>query len=229
MKDFEKVVRPGEVALEDGQIVDLFCKIVFKDGTLSITGIEGSKHCGQILDLIDKQYIKSMSFAEGWDSHTLKAFLHIWNKWHLNHLIPACEHQRELGWKGKKVEMLEYGLNSQIRTEKFRIKESILQDVINADIIRIRKEAKEILSLEDSITLPAEVPLPEHLQKYYRVCGRKWANTAFLYPSEHPEGILRKPCPVCGYEYGTAWHKVEIPNNVISFLQNLPDADKELP
>jgi hypothetical protein len=44
-----------------------------------------------------------------------------------------------------------------------------------------------------------------------------------LYQSEHPEGILMKPCPVCGYKYGTAWNKEELPEEVIEFLQSLPD------
>jgi hypothetical protein len=42
-------------------------------------------------------------------------------------------------------------------------------------------------------------------------------------PEEHPEGLLTKPCPVCGYRYGTAWRKVDVPDDVLDWLSALPD------
>jgi hypothetical protein len=42
-------------------------------------------------------------------------------------------------------------------------------------------------------------------------------------PDEHPDGLLGKPCPVCGYAYGTAWNKESVPVKVLDWLQNLPD------
>ncbi|MCR4331052.1 MAG: hypothetical protein NUV49_04215 [Patescibacteria group bacterium] len=42
--------------------------------------------------------------------------------------------------------------------------------------------------------------------------------------SEHPEGLLCEPCPVCGYKYGSAWLKEEVPEDVLSFLVSLPDS-----
>ena len=43
--------------------------------------------------------------------------------------------------------------------------------------------------------------------------------------SEHPKGLLSKPCPACGYKYGSAWLKEEVPPEVISFLEALPSTD----
>lgn len=51
--------------------------------------------------------------------------------------------------------------------------------------------------------------------------------STWVYPKDHPEGVLGKPCPICGYKYGTAWNKAEVPRNVLVFLRNLPDADKQ--
>ena len=31
---------------------------------------------------------------------------------------------------------------------------------------------------------------------------------------EHEKGVLCKPCPVCGYKFGSAWRKEEIPEDV---------------
>ena len=50
-----------------------------------------------------------------------------------------------------------------------------------------------------------------------------WNLKAWVYP---PHGYLTKPCPICGYEYGTAWHKEEVPADVIEWLEGLPPADK---
>lgn len=44
----------------------------------------------------------------------------------------------------------------------------------------------------------------------------------FLHPEEHPDGILTKECPVCGYKYGTSWKKEEVPEDVLEWLFNLP-------
>lgn len=45
----------------------------------------------------------------------------------------------------------------------------------------------------------------------------------WLRPEEHPDGLLCRPCPVCGYKYGSAWKKEEVPQDVINWLFNLPD------
>ena len=33
-----------------------------------------------------------------------------------------------------------------------------------------------------------------------------------------------EPCPVCGYRYGSAWLREEVPQDVIGWLESLPDA-----
>jgi hypothetical protein len=57
--------------------------------------------------------------------------------------------------------------------------------------------------------------------------GRMETKTSgWVYPREHEEGELTKPCPVCGYEYGSKWLKEDVPAEVITFLQSLPETDK---
>jgi hypothetical protein len=34
------------------------------------------------------------------------------------------------------------------------------------------------------------------------------------------------PCPICGYKYGSAWLKEEVPAEVIDWLFALPDSDE---
>lgn len=40
-------------------------------------------------------------------------------------------------------------------------------------------------------------------------------------------GLLGKPCPVCGYKYGTEWKKEEVPKEVIDWLFALPETTIE--
>jgi hypothetical protein len=46
---------------------------------------------------------------------------------------------------------------------------------------------------------------------------------------EHCSGNVKElntPCPVCGYKYGTAWLKEDVPADVITWLFGLPETDK---
>lgn len=38
----------------------------------------------------------------------------------------------------------------------------------------------------------------------------------------HPQGLLSKPCEVCGYKYGTEWRTETVPLDVLDFLESLP-------
>lgn len=41
------------------------------------------------------------------------------------------------------------------------------------------------------------------------------------------DGILGKPCPVCGYKYGHSWLTEEVPQDVIDWLCSLPESPVE--
>lgn len=45
--------------------------------------------------------------------------------------------------------------------------------------------------------------------------------TGWLNESEHPQGVLCKPCPECGYKYGTKWMYEAIPQEIIDELISL--------
>ena len=51
----------------------------------------------------------------------------------------------------------------------------------------------------------------------------KTERAGWVYPAGHPEGLLCKPCPVCGYKYGSAWTKRDVPEGVLRFLCELPE------
>jgi len=43
----------------------------------------------------------------------------------------------------------------------------------------------------------------------------------WTYKKDHPKGLLCEPCPVCGYKYGSAWLKKELPQDVVDFIEKL--------
>ena len=143
MEDFYKVVRLGITEVYDNKFVSVYCSIKFKDGKLSICGVEGpmpngNAHgaCGQIT--IDRPKIKNL--ASGWTYGQLHYFWRVWKTWHLNDMQAECKHQRAR--------------------------------------------------------------------------GETWVT--------HPSAI----CPDCGYSLGSKWLRMEVPENVLEFLKNLPNTDK---
>ncbi len=84
MQNFKKTVLIGRQ--NTGR---LYCWVEFKDGKLSISGVEGPKSngdcvgsCGQI----DNHKWVMKDYQAGWDAEKVEQFRAIWHKWHLNDL-----------------------------------------------------------------------------------------------------------------------------------------------
>jgi hypothetical protein len=114
-------------------------------------------------------------------------------------------------------------LNTDIWKEQNKIKERSIDILKNAKTVQLTAEEQEILSMPLSIKLPDYAPSPEG----YKETSRETKSSTWFYEKEHPEGVLYKPCPVCGYKYGSSWLKEEVPQDVIDFLKSLPDASKQ--
>lgn len=50
----------------------------------------------------------------------------------------------------------------------------------------------------------------------------------WTYKKDHPKGLLREPCPICGYKYGTAWLKEELPEDIEDKLNEICDEIEEI-
>lgn len=87
-----KIVNPGRT--EDGQV---FCKIVFESGRLSISGVEGPKpngdcrgSCGQIAGALR---LTVDNLNPGWDAALVNRFADVWEEWHLNDMRAGTPRQ----------------------------------------------------------------------------------------------------------------------------------------
>lgn len=91
----KKIVRIGKY---DNTQRSLFCEINFKDGKLSITGVEGPMRngdchgaCGQIV----MHEWNITEYAPGWDAARVEMFRSLWERWHLNDMVAGSPAQEE--------------------------------------------------------------------------------------------------------------------------------------
>lgn len=53
--------------------------------------------------------------------------------------------------------------------------------------------------------------------------------SGWVTPEEHPDGKLGKPCETCGYKYGSAWLREELPPEIVAELRGIIAAAKPAP
>lgn len=165
---------------------NVYMEINIVDGNLSISGVEAPLSNGNCLGSAGqiimgfKEYdnrgyetlddIKPEMLNEGWNKENLKQFFDIWDKWHLNDMRSACEHQRALGWT-------------------YEDHHGMFVDV-----------SRKVIVIDEFDDGTANDPI----QKFDQFKGHL--------------------CPTCGYSIGSAWLHEELPEDVITFLMNLPSS-----
>ena len=215
-----------------------FAKIEYENGCLRIGGVVGplkSGNCrgsaGQCVDEIRKG-----NPAKGWNRKMLSKFCDIWERWHLNDMRPECEHQRELGWPDmakESVTLYHYILTREANDKK--------KEAENAARAALRKgqiftpTAEQTLYANLAYSLDVYEPLDgKEIAQYYEpqkhgfMEGFTEQKTRGWVRAEESElGLLCKPCPVCGYKYGTSWLREEAPQDVLDWLFALPDTERQ--
>ena len=161
---------------------------------------------GQCLDELEPYFRNNPLYME---------ILRLWRLYHLNAMHPECEHQAKLGWREiakKQVVLYSWTLNHEVLKEQSAAEARAKAALKEGKTFTPTEHETFVGNLEYMITT-AEDKLPEDLAKYYKP-QRNHTETktcGWLYESQHPEGILAKPCPVCGYKYGTGWNYFPIP------------------
>lgn len=233
-----KVINPVMCEV-NGQAVRAFAKIVFVDGKLSISGVIGpmrNGNCkGSAGQCVDE--IREGRPTKGWTDGMVQEFCDILDKWHLNDMRPYCQHQKELGWDklaDKKVMLYNYRLTRDALSKKRAAENAAIKALERGDIFIPTQEQVKYAKLQYSITTSAEISGEDAVNyepKKPMFAGDTGAtSTKFLgqlREDEHPDGILCRACPVCGYKYGTRWLKEAVPPEVIAWLFDLPDAEVE--
>lgn len=224
----ETYTRTGKIRKSRG-----FCKIELFDGRLAIRGVIGPMNNGDCQGAAGQcsDEIRVGVPADGWDREMLDRFCDIWERWHLNDMRPECEHQRKLGWRDisvKKVNVFKYSLDSDGYEKHREAEKAALAALKNGETFTPTPQQIEDYNRPLSLKVYSyddEVPDPVGYKKD-KILGsyRETKKLGFIYPDQFEDGILAKPCPVCGYKYGTKWLHEEIPDDIVEFLKSLPDA-----
>ncbi len=212
-----------------------FAEIEFSNGRLSIHGVIGPMVGGNCLGGAGQcvEEMREGTPNDGWTREMLDKFCNIWDRWHLNDMNPCCEHQRSLGWLEQAKEtmtMYHYRLTAEARAKKNAAEQEALRHLAAGETFVPTPEQVLFAGLPTWRETYSE--LGEGLALYYEpnansihgateTKARGWVRF-----DEDPHGILCKPCPVCGYKYGTSWKTEEVPQDVIDWLFALPDTTK---
>jgi hypothetical protein len=247
----KKVVRIGTMPVHNGKRVSVYCEIEYDvKGRLSIIGVIGPTHggdaiggCGQI-DSTLREEIDTITLAPGWTREMLDRFLDVWDRWHLNDMRAYDAEMKKAGWdKLAQTEMLGYKfrLNEATLREQRAIKEEIDKQVREKGGVQLKPEAQVIHNLPYEVVVWVrkgdEEPKPpsERYERAKHLYGH-WAGNVespesktlgWLYPKDHPDGLLGRKLRPDGPGYGTAHFSETVPGDVIEFLKALPDTDKQ--
>lgn len=234
----KKIINPCKCEVYSAlqKTANAFAEINFENGKLSIHGVVGPMSngncrgsCGQCVDEIRKG-----TPTDDWTDDMLQKFCDIWDKYHLNDMRPYCEHQKQLGWDKlakKEVTIYHFKLRSEVIRKQQSIKDDAFEELKKGHTVKLSVQDRIILNLPYEIKSDMEM-LSGDQYDYYEprkplYAGDRGATETkmlgWLYPKDHPEGLLAKPCPVCGYKYGTAWKTEEVSQEVIDWLFVLPD------
>ena len=226
----KKIVNPVMCEVYDGRARG-FVKIEFVDGKLSVSGVIGPQRNGNCRgsagQCVDE--IREGEPADGWTQDMI-----IWDKWHLNNMRPYCSHQKELGWDKratKIVKLYNYTLTVEALKKQNAAKDAAVNALKKGETFTPTPEQVKYAKMPYSLTTFSEISsedMENYKPKKSLFPGDDGATSTkmlgWLRETEHPDGILSKPCPVCGYKYGSAWLKEEVPQEVIDWLFALPDA-----
>lgn len=212
-------------------IGSVYVTVKYKDGKLSISGVEGPTSngdargsCGQCDPVrVDK-------YAPGWDADRVAELNKVWARWHLNHIRAGCEHQRADWDTTETIEVVTYGLTSDAHRARKALLERVGAYASRGELPDLSGTDKALLGLVDWYQpryTPPDADSP--LSGWFEVRKRENKTAGWVKPSEHPRGLLCKPCETCGHKYGTKWLREDVPESVVLFLAGLPDSDRDMP
>lgn len=243
MENFKKVVRIGtqeEYALrgDSTRQANIYCKIEYKDGKLSISGVIGPKiggdclgSCGQI-----DESIKPDHFAPGWNKTKLKKFLEIWGEWHLNDTCAYTPEMKAAGWHElarKEIYKYSFSITSDNRKRLADIKKRCEYAAVNEEIAKLPDEEKRLLVSENYKDVygyeqpepPEFMELSTDILSHDKRPKIEKKTLGWVRVTEHPDGLLGRE--MNGKKYGHSWYFHDVPKEALEFLYSLPETDKK--
>ena len=152
-----------------------------------------------------------------------KEVYRLWKLYHLNDMHPECEHQEQAGWRtaaAEEITIYKYFLTSETRDRQKEIKQAIMDAALWGNkTYQPTEEEKKIVTLAEWLETDSE--LSEDLKPFYKLHKTEKQRRGWTRYDEFKSGILCKPCPICGYKYGSSWTYREIPQEDLTIIENL--------
>ncbi len=226
MQPFKRLLNPGS-----GDCGQVFVRIDWDGERLSLVGVEGPKQngdargsSGQCVDF------DASTPNPPWTPERIERLRELWEQWHLNDMRAGCEHQRAAGWGSETVEIVTYKLTSEAYQLRKKAEEKASAAAVRGEVADLDDTEKALLSPDDRFRGRFEPPDADSpLSGCFEVRKRESKCTGWVRPDEHPRGVLRKPCPECGYKYGTARRTEPVPDAVLEELAALPESERGCP
>lgn len=229
---FKLHTSPG--VTDDGR---LYVTIDWDGKRLSITGVIGPKSNGNARGSCGQTGIPPL-LPQPQDEYThamvgqLRA---IWDRWHLNDMRVGCEHQRA-AWDHATLTApldlhpLTWGpryndAGHRAEAGKMSVQDYVQYAAIASTVLAVTVNPKR--PMHPDLWNPEVVALID--ADYLTLKPVEHKPACETYPQEHPGGLLMKPCPECGYRYGSAWLYEAVPVDVLEFLRGLPDNAAGMP
>lgn len=226
-----KIVNPCMCDVGKMNKYNAFAEIKYsKDGSLSIVGVIGPRSngdcfgsCGQCVDDIRKGTPTSK-----WNKEMLQKFCDVWDEWHLNDMRAYCSHMKELGWSEQTdefVEVKKWDLKKEAWDKRRAAERKAIEYLKAGKTFTPTAEEVKYVNLELSVkTYNGEGLSNPELYEFKGKSNIENVRRGWLSVKDTHYGFLGKSCPVCGYKYGSSWLKEEVPEDVLAFLESLPES-----
>jgi hypothetical protein len=180
---------------------------------------------GQCLEEIAKAYPNDARVQE---------IVKVWRVWHLNDMNAGCQHQRAENWGKKELTLVKVEINAWMIPDAWQGEKRELEQISKHGWASVRTLAGEtalevLAAAKCGEVFKAEGNAKQYLSPIHY--GRaiieiqtEKKGAGWVYPKEHSEGVLCKPCPVCGYEYGSAWLYEPLPAEIVDKVKSWTQA-----
>lgn len=145
---------------------------------------------------------------------------------------PYCEHMKELGWIEHiqdKIKIEKWTLTKEAYQKKENAEKRALNCLRNGETFEPTMEETAYANMKYSIEVydDEDIPYKNAYELKEKDClgytNTEYKTRNWISYQDHKLGFIGRSCPVCGYKYGTSWKIEEVPQDVIEWLNNLPE------
>lgn len=179
---------------------------------------------GGMVEGMGGQCLDSIKEAIGDTDKIFNIIYDMWKKYHLNDMNPDCEHQRTdkefQEQKNKKIICYKWlHLKPELQKEKEDLAKKIKKELSENGKINLNQREKYIYNLKKCLYNHIgeyDTQIYQHKKEDVEYKTANWVDW-----NTHEDGLLLKPCPVCGYKYGSTWLYMPIEKNDLVIIKDL--------